>query len=390
MEKSLAVWVRAALFVVAGICFYTFRSVEEQASLHTESSVQSLLRREAETSNSYALAKSISDLENLGIISCIKMTELNPIRRVFYNSSQVSHCKSIFYYTPPVTKELTSLNGALVLLEYSQPRNWPLLLSEILIYFFITVFAMILPRFIFSVFKEKNLRLINLENQNESIFNLARQVSHDVASPISVLQLIADRVKKSDPEIEEVLNATLDRTKTIFNHLRQGSAHPEFFTLNIMIEKMVQEKMIEWGKNVLFTIDLKNTENAAIFGEPTNFQQLLSNILNNSYEATRNIYDPIIQISTQILSQDQLSIQITDNGHGIPEEHLKNLGTKGYSYGKTHIAGSGLGLGLYHAKTHLEKWGGLFEIKSSQQIHKSFTQVKMTYQMSLRLSSAQV
>jgi FixJ family two-component response regulator len=53
-------------------------------------------------------------------------------------------------------------------------------------------------------------------------------------------------------------------------------------------------------------------------------------------------------------------IRVKDSGRGIAKEIIPQLGTKGFTYGKE----KGLGLGLHHAKTHIEDWGGDLQIES--------------------------
>jgi len=51
---------------------------------------------------------------------------------------------------------------------------------------------------------------------------------------------------------------------------------------------------------------------------------------------------------------------VKDDGKGIPPEILSRLGEKGATFNKK----GGSGLGLYHSKTTIEKWGGKLEINS--------------------------
>ncbi|MBI4655215.1 MAG: sensor histidine kinase [Elusimicrobia bacterium] len=60
------------------------------------------------------------------------------------------------------------------------------------------------------------------------------------------------------------------------------------------------------------------------------------------------------------LNEKNVELKIKDNGKGIPKELLSDLGKKGRSSGKE----DGSGLGLYHAKTNIERWGGRLTIES--------------------------
>jgi signal transduction histidine kinase len=56
-----------------------------------------------------------------------------------------------------------------------------------------------------------------------------------------------------------------------------------------------------------------------------------------------------------------LRVSIQDQGRGIPSEILPRLGELGFTFKKP----GGSGLGLHHAKTTLERFGGSLQIKSS-------------------------
>ena len=55
-----------------------------------------------------------------------------------------------------------------------------------------------------------------------------------------------------------------------------------------------------------------------------------------------------------------MEITVKDNGKGIPIDLLGKLGTRGETHGKE----DGSGLGLFHARTSCEAWGGNLSIKS--------------------------
>ena len=55
-----------------------------------------------------------------------------------------------------------------------------------------------------------------------------------------------------------------------------------------------------------------------------------------------------------------MGLAIKDSGRGIPSEVLPKLMRKGETYHKE----GGTGLGLYHAKSSVESWGGTIELFS--------------------------
>jgi hypothetical protein len=57
---------------------------------------------------------------------------------------------------------------------------------------------------------------------------------------------------------------------------------------------------------------------------------------------------------------DKIELSVDDQGKGIPGDLFPELGQRGRTFNKEN----GSGLGLYQARTNVEKWGGRLEIKS--------------------------
>jgi hypothetical protein len=67
-------------------------------------------------------------------------------------------------------------------------------------------------------------------------------------------------------------------------------------------------------------------------------------------------------VDLRLSSKDgSILVTVSDNGKGIPPEILAKLGQRGETHGKT----GGSGLGLFHAKTTVESWGGSLAITSA-------------------------
>ena len=84
------------------------------------------------------------------------------------------------------------------------------------------------------------------------------------------------------------------------------------------------------------------------FGPRVEFEATITNLIKNAIEAT----DGSGQVGLKLREEGGYAvIEISDNGKGIPEEILPNLGNEGFTYGKVQ----GTGLGLFHAKSIVEK-----------------------------------
>ncbi|MDO9184221.1 MAG: ATP-binding protein, partial [Bacteriovorax sp.] len=77
-------------------------------------------------------------------------------------------------------------------------------------------------------------------------------------------------------------------------------------------------------------------------------------LLNNATEATSNILNPEITISMEV-KKEFLSVCISDNGKGIPEENRAKIFLPFFT---TKEIGAGPGLGLSVSRKIIEDHGG--------------------------------
>lgn len=69
------------------------------------------------------------------------------------------------------------------------------------------------------------------------------------------------------------------------------------------------------------------------------FKRVIINLINIAAEAIENVGEVIISVTH---AGKSVTIEIKDNGKGIPKAVLPKLGERGFSFGKQ--AGTGLGL----------------------------------------------
>ena len=363
------------LIAVLTVAFATFRTMQASDSERLLSAVGSILRNETIIANTYALSKSLSDVESLGLIDCAQVRESNTADRLFYDTSTNKRCHIDSWLDDLRTKsiKITSINGTNFLVKI-QPR---LDLSKILLEILVYVIILISFRQINKVL-ERNKRIAEtriqaVEIEKQMMFDHTRQIRHDVASPLTAINTIVRLIPKMDPELKSVLTLAIERTQSLFNDLNRPTAL-QFVDSNKqenqlkaealqVVEQVLAEKKSIWAEEAEIIISNSITEPASVIGEKKALARILSNILNNAFEACDEVADPKVLVETRS-TPSQVFIEISDNGKGISAENLARIGQKGLSIGKEGHATAGSGLGIYNAIQTLKEWTGDFKISS--------------------------
>ncbi len=203
------------------------------------------------------------------------------------------------------------------------------------------------------------------EKELDSWQKLIRVLTHEIKNsviPIStlsdvILQMIKDGdetpdLSKLDEESVEDLIGGLEtietRSKGLANFVKTYDQltklpQPEFQVVNVA-------KMIERVQN-LFKPDLEHRkirmhvfspEKLEVQADPDLIDQILINLVKNAMEALEGQASPVIRI-TAAEGENGVTLQIRDNGPGIPDEILENIFVPFYT---TKESGSGIGLSL--------------------------------------------
>ncbi|MGZ3782537.1 MAG: sensor histidine kinase [Pseudobdellovibrionaceae bacterium] len=235
--------------------------------------------------------------------------------------------------------------------------------------------------------------IYNLKISQEQLKNtIAKQVSHDIRSPLSALTMVAGALKDI-PEDKRILirNAT-QRINDIANDLLQKgqisnlqtqqpsqfgsekniSSSPSSHSVTkefipALIDILVSEKRTQYREHtgLEINVDFKNSFGAFAEVNSPQLKRVVSNLINNSVEAFDNNEGKVIIGVKKVESDAKVEIFVKDNGKGIPKHILNKLGQVGISHGKEGTL-AGNGLGIYHAKKTIESFGGTFEIESNE------------------------
>lgn len=202
----------------------------------------------------------------------------------------------------------------------------------------------------------------------------AVQIAHDLRSPLAALKVVVNDLSEVKQSKREILALSMNRLQEIakkllvafrVNHAEEINKNSEDDTsieVAPLIEKVVNEKRIQYQElpNVKLVFDPTNTDlSVRCKLEPVEFQRILSNLFDNAFESIEDSSPGLVRIELTCVD-GCVFIFITDSGKGIPLNILPRLGQKGFTFGKV----DGSGLGFYHAKLQIEKWGGTIRIDS--------------------------
>ncbi len=203
-----------------------------------------------------------------------------------------------------------------------------------------------------------------------SSVDLARQVAHDIRSPLAALNVVLSSVGKLDEEtrllvrhsitrIQDIANNLLEQSRSGSEALKEKTKKRDVHLVSSLIEGIVTEKRTQYRERIGIEITHKQCEASyGIFCEiiPSEFKRVLSNLVNNSVEAMTG--DGSITIATEVVN-GFAKIEVRDTGKGLSKEDIAKIGRNGFT-----IKADGSGLGLSHAFKTIGSWDGRINFDS--------------------------
>jgi len=237
-----------------------------------------------------------------------------------------------------------------------------------------------------SIVELEKLRLKNKEHilllrelaVSKATSDLAAQVAHDIRSPLTALDAALRHADQLPEKQRVIVRHAANRIRDIANNLLEknrqqpgtatstagGHAAGEpldVHLLSSLIDPVVTEKRLQFESKPGVTIDFGLTnESYGLFSkvQPVEFRRMISNLVNNAVEALGDKG----AVDVRLVHEDKtIVLTISDDGKGIPPEILAKLGRRGETHGKA----GGSGLGLFHARSTAESWGGSLAITSA-------------------------
>ncbi len=238
-------------------------------------------------------------------------------------------------------------------------NSWWALRWALLAWACLLVFAIPFSRWGRRLIENRHKELLVLGNA-EAKAALARQVAHDIRSPLSALRIL-ENVQGIAAEPRDLLIGAARRIEKIAQDLLDKTLVDEHFTRapHEIVAQILLEKRAALGPNSLIKIEKGNVSNTTIMISPGVFARVISNLLNNAVESIES--SGTVSVEGQV-SGTNLVLRISDTGRGIPQRILAEIGKPGFSFGKKN----GYGLGLSHAIASVRATGGDVKIESRE------------------------
>jgi signal transduction histidine kinase len=198
-----------------------------------------------------------------------------------------------------------------------------------------------------------------------ALVETARQVAHDIRSPLAALKtaLTSGASDGSAARERHLAEQAMARIEAIAADLlaRGRRTRPTVVALPPLIESVVEERRacLEPARGLVIAYESRvQGASATAVCDAATLSRVISNLLNNAVDAASagGRIDVVLEARG-----DRVDCVISDDGCGIPPEVLPLLMRAGASFGKS----GGSGLGLHHARLAAEAWGGTLKVAST-------------------------
>src|SRR5690242_15187755 len=208
--------------------------------------------------------------------------------------------------------------------------------------------------------------------QNEKLTSLgllAAGVAHEVNTPLAVIsnyiQMLAKQIPPDDPRqktIDRIVKQTFRASEIVNNNLnfsRTGAAQLTEEDLNAILEETLTLVQHPFKTAQVSVIKYYKEDLPPVLGSNTRLQQVFLNLLMNARDAMPS--GGMLEVRTAA-HNGSVEVELTDNGAGIPAEHLHKIFDPFFT---TKPTGRGTGLGLSVSYGIIKEHAGKVDVKST-------------------------
>lgn len=267
------------------------------------------------------------------------------------------------------------------------------LVAVFICYYFVIPYRLIIENRRSWEYYQKNRLLTQVEELKS---NFMRMMSHDLKTPLARIQGMAEVIRQEQGDLTETQRKALatisdsseELTEFIASILSLSRIESKEMKLQLRsrdVNQLVREAIrrtdyMAKKKNIEVSAELEPLFSIKVDEDllKTVLVNLMENAIKYSPENTR------IMVTTEEVN-NELVIQVADQGRGIPKEELTQVFDRFYRARNTRVTTQGNGLGLYLAKYFVELHNGRIEVESEIDKGSTFT-VRLPMDLSLEES----
>lgn len=211
-----------------------------------------------------------------------------------------------------------------------------------------------------------------LSKVNDLRKDLVANVSHDIKTPLTIIQTYAEMIQDisgDDPQKRnEHLDVIIKETEYLNKLVSDMSELSKLQSGNIVIQRanfdltLCTERVIELLNQLIEEKHIKLTtklDDCVIYADEIKISQVIYNFISNAIKHSKENSEIIVNI---IDSEDSIKLEVIDNGEGISEESLPYIWDRYYKVDKNfnrNVNSTGLGLAIAKAilEAHKAKYG---------------------------------
>ncbi len=236
--------------------------------------------------------------------------------------------------------------------------------------------------------KDKKIEIDTLKIREEYRKDFLGNISHELKTPLFTVQgyiltlldgALEDKavrkkyLQRAQKGVERLIYIIKDLD--LITKLEVGDLNLELSDFDIveLIHGVFELVEMKAGKkNISLTFDMNYESPIYVKADRDKIQQVLSNLIVNSIKYGHR--DGTTEVSVENLIRNKVIVRITDNGEGIPEEHIPRLFERFYRVDKSGSrkeGGSGLGLSI--VKHIIEAHGEKMYVESVVDVGSEFS-----------------
>ena len=210
--------------------------------------------------------------------------------------------------------------------------------------------------------------VLQREQHLSALDGLAAAAAHELGTPLATIALVAKEMERTlgaDPRFQEdvtLLRSQSERCKGILKRLTSLSAESETHLARLPLTSLIEEVVAPHRD---FDIAIRLEPGERIGAEPVcrrnpGVAYGLGNLVENAVDFARESV-----VVRWHWDNETVGLTITDDGPGFPPDIIDRIGEPYMSTRHGAEKGGGLGLGLFIAKTLLERSGATLEFQNA-------------------------